>query len=200
MFLITDSEYTTWPGALESNWGLEWQHREIFQMGLILVDSNFKEIESCVQIVKPKINPQLSELSIELSGVTQDKIDSEGISFQKALSRFLTYSHRAESTICMNADCGVFRENCAIHSLLIPFKKDFHRLRPFLEKTGVDLSNTSSGDLHKLTPNPLKGRTHDALHDCRSMATYLAYEKEMGRFHSVSSLPTDIPLLDPRSK
>jgi hypothetical protein len=56
IYLLTDSEYTTWPGALESGWAEPWQHREIFQMGAILTDDAFNEIDSLIQLVRPTLN------------------------------------------------------------------------------------------------------------------------------------------------
>lgn len=198
-YLITDSEYTTWVGALESGWAEPWQHREIFQLGAILTDENFREIESLVLVIRPKINPVLSDFAQRLTNTSQSQIDSEGIPFPEALHSLCHFAHKASAIICMSGDSGVIRENCKIHGIDFPFEHDFHRLRPFLERQGVDLSNRSSGDLHQLTPTPLIGHTHDALHDCRSMAMWLQHAKEQNVFINVSELPTEIPSKDPRT-
>jgi inhibitor of KinA sporulation pathway (predicted exonuclease) len=191
IYLLTDSEYTTWPGALESGWAEPWQHREIFQMGAVLVDDAFNEIDSLIQLVRPTLNPQLSELAQSLTNVTQLQIEQDGVSFAEALERFVEFSRAASAIICMNRDSGVFRENCDINQLAFPFREDFHRLRPFLVAQGIDLDNISSGELHKLTSTPIVGHTHDALHDCRSMAVWLKHSREQGIFVSVSDLPID---------
>lgn len=184
-YLITDSEYTTWPGALESGWAKSWQHREIFQMGAVLTDDEFNEIDSLSLFVKPNINPELSEFVQTLTNVTQLQIEQEGLNFAEALGQFVEFSKPASAIICMSGDSGVFRENCKINKIVFPFEENFHRLRTFLEKIGIDLSDISSGDLHKLTPVPLVGHTHDALHDCRSMAAWLKDSFEQGDFAAV---------------
>ena len=199
-YLITDSEYTTWKGALESGWAEPWQHREIFQMAALLTDADFNELDSIVVFVKPKVNPILSDFAQQLTNVSQMQIEQHGVSFPEALKQLQVLASRATATICMNLDSGVFRENCEIHKIPFPFAHDFHRLRPFLEQQKIDLSQCSSGELHKLTPTPLEGHTHDALHDCRSMATWLRHAKARAVFLSISDLPTEIPSVDPRSR
>ena len=199
-YVLTDSEYTTWPGALESGWAEPWQHREIFQLAVLLTDADFNEIDSLVVLVKPKINSNLSELAQRLTNISQMQIEQHGVSFPEAVKQFELLASRATATICMNGDSGVFRENCRINNIPFPFEQDFNRLRPFLERQKVDLSKCSSGELHKLTPTPLEGHTHDALHDCRSMATWLRHAKAQSVFLSVADLPTEIPSVDPRSR
>jgi inhibitor of KinA sporulation pathway (predicted exonuclease) len=199
-YLVTDTEYTTWEGALESGWAGPGQHREIFQLGAVLTDSAFREIESVVILVRPKINPMLSDFAQRLTGVSQIQLEQYGISFPEALQKFAVLAAKASSIICMSGDSGVFRENCQLNQVAFPFAQDFHQLRPLLERQRVDLTQFSSGDLHKLTPTPLTGQTHDALHDCRSMATWLHHAKAQGIFVSVSDLPTEIPRGDPRSR
>lgn len=199
-YLLTDSEYTTWPGALESGWAESWQHREIYQLGALLVNQDFDEITAYVQLIRPTINATLSEFSQSLTGITQFDVDRHGISFEAAFDQFMSLAEQADSIICMSGDSGVFRENCELNGLEFPFESDFHRLRPFLETQGVDLRNHSSGDLHKLTSRPIVGQTHDALHDCRSMAVWLADAKSRGVNVSIDDLPTVVPLVDPRSE
>ena len=101
--------------------------------------------------------------------------------------------------ICMSGDSGVIRENCALYNIEFPFEQDFYRLRPFLEKQGVDVTQYSSRDLYKLTQTVLSGHTHDALHDCRNMAAWLADAKKQKVFTNISDLTTEVPKVDPRS-
>jgi len=198
--VIIDTEYTTWPGALESNWSGPGQHREIVQIGAVRVDDDFNEQSSLDLIVRPSINFQLSELFIKLSGIQQATVDAQGLPFREALQRVTAFCDNGKATvICMSGDGGVFHENCKLSNVPFSFFAPFHRLRPFLEQNGVDVSKYSSGDLHTLTPKPLQGHTHNALHDARSMAHWLRYAKEQGIFKSVNQLPTNIPAVDPRS-
>lgn len=196
--VIIDTEYTTWPGALESGWAEPWQHREIVQIGAILVDADFREISALDLMVRPIINRYVSKLFTEITGIHQSQVDT-GVRFQEAL-RIVRQFGADWSVIVMNADEAVFRENCHINGLEYPYGASWHRLRPFLESRGVDLTARSSGDLHLLTDTPLIGHTHNALHDVRSMACWLAWAKRQMTFTDLSQLPTGAPDKDPRSE
>ena len=114
--IILDTEYTTWPGALESGWSEPWQHREIVQMAAILVDGDFAEISSFERLVRPACNPQLSQLFVELTGITQSQVDVEGVTFATALHDFERYADE-RPIICMNGDCRVFLDNCDLNQV-----------------------------------------------------------------------------------
>jgi hypothetical protein len=119
--------------------------------------------------------------------------------FALALAEFLDFCGGGSlPVICMNGDETVFRENCRLNGLDFPFEKSFHRLWPYLDSIGVDPA-LSSGDLHALTPTPLEGHVHYALHDVRSMACWLREETSAGRFRDLGSLPTGAPATDRRS-
>lgn len=196
--VILDTEYTTWPGALESGWRESWQHREIVQIAAIRVDDRFIETAALDVIVRPTINPQLSDLFVELTGIEQSRVDAEGVAFATALADLATFVG-GDRVICMNGDCKVILDNCDINGVRYPFNGQFHRLRPLLERSGVDLTRRSSGDLHELTPSPLRGNTHNALHDVRSMAAWLAHASNTGILQHLDQMPTDLPTRDPRS-
>lgn len=195
-FIIVDTEYTTWPGALEGNWSAPGQHREIVQIGAIRVDSDFRETDAFDVLVRPNINPVLSNIFVELTGITQEDVDFRGMPFETAFGEFLAFADAP--IICMNGDGGVFRENCSLNGISIPTPFTFHRLRPFIESLDIDLGKTSSGELHTLTPTPILGHTHNALHDVRSMAVWLHHAWRR-RIFDIDHLPTDIPTIDPRS-
>lgn len=198
--IIVDTEYTTWPGALESGWSSPGQHREIVQIAAIQVDSEFREIRSLDLLVRPGINPVLSDLFVELTGIGQKEVDRDGLRFEEALERFYGFAWRGSlPVVCMNADEAVFRENCGLAGIEFPFERSWHRLRPFLEASGVDLSTRSSGDLHLLTPTPLVGHTHNALHDVRSMAAWIRHARGSILSEGLEQLSTGAPDRDPRS-
>lgn len=196
--VVLDTEYTTWPGALESDWKGKGQHREIVQIAAVRLDSDLREVAAFDRLVIPRINPILSDLFVELTGIDQRQLDANGTSFAIALLKLATFAEGCD-IVCMNGDGKVMLENCDINGVTYPFARQFHRLRPLLAREGVDLTLHSSGDLHKLTPTPIGGRTHNALHDVRSMAVWLADARCRGVFRSVEQLPTDLPLRDPRS-
>lgn len=158
--LIVDFEYTTWPGALESGWGEDWQHREIVQIGVIAVNDDFIEELSMDFLIKPAINQKLSDLFVSLTGITQEQVDRdgkpphaiEGLFRLQSRIQMLGWPETNEKPpiICMNADEGVMRENYKLAHMTYPLCKPWHRLRPFLEAQGVDLSAISTSSSRPL--------------------------------------------------
>lgn len=196
--VVLDTEYTTWPGALESGWAGKGQHREIVQIAAVRLNADLQEVAAFECLIVPRINPILSDLFVELTGIDQRELDAKGTSFTLAILKLVAFAEGCD-IVCMNGDGKVMLDNCDIHGITYPFARQFHRLRPLLVADGVDLTSHSSGDLHKLTSTPLEGRTHNALHDVRSMTAWLADARRRGVFRDVSQLPTDLPLRDPRS-
>ena len=203
-FIVTDSEYTTFPGALESDWTAEeWMHKEIVQIAAAKVDlrKDFNDVVVFETLVIPKINPNLSDLFIQLTGVTQERLDAEGIDFVRAAKDFADFCENgALPIVCTNGDTKVWLENCDIHGIDYPFDKEFLRLRPFLEAAGIDMNVNSSGTLHVLTDHPLEGgQVHNARHDVISMGRYIRHVLENGELASLEDLPRGIPARDLRS-
>ncbi|MDP6923210.1 MAG: exonuclease domain-containing protein [Candidatus Scalindua sp.] len=87
--VILDTEWTTWPGALERSWSGKDEYREIIRIGAIIIDlDSLQEIEVLDVFVKPSINPNLSDYCIKLTGITDKQIQAEGIEIHEALHKF----------------------------------------------------------------------------------------------------------------
>jgi len=194
--IVVDTEYTCWKDSLLTGWADSSRPREIVQIAAIRLDDDLREVEAMQVFARPSINPGLSQFFTELTGITQERIDAEGVPFVDALDRFLAFAGM-EPIVCMNSDGAVMAECAARAGIQIDLPR-FHRLRPFLEACGIDVGGLSSGDLHMLTPTPLEGRAHDALHDVRSMATWLANARHEGLYHGPWELPSELPRTDPR--
>lgn len=199
-FVIVDTEYTTWKGALESGWSKPGQHREIVQIAAIKIGPDLVEKESLDILVRPQINPILSELFTELTGITQAQVDGKGIDAVYAMFKLQDFTMDGQIPIvCMNGDEGVMRENARLFGWPMPLTSRWHRLRPFLEDQGIDMQGVSSGDLHALTDTPITGHTHNALHDVRSMGVWIRHAFAKGILTTLEQLPGGIPEKDPRS-
>lgn len=200
-YIVVDTEYTTWPGALERGWTGPNEHREIVQISAIHVGDAGQELAYFDRLVRPKVNPMLSDVFVALTHITQASVDTEGQSFPLVQSEFLEFCQQGVLPIvCMNADEAVFLENNCLHQTVFPFPISWHRLRPHLESVGVDLTARSSGDLHSLTDMPLYGHTHNALHDVRSMQRWMSRQQTPPGGFDVCGLPTGAPNTDPRSQ
>ena len=115
--IIYDLEYTTWHGALERNWSKKNEIREITWIAAILVDVNtLQEIDSFDCIIKPTMNPVLSEYFIDLTGLTQQRVDKEGISFFEGVRAFQRFVN-SRPIACHGWDIVAFLENFQLKNL-----------------------------------------------------------------------------------
>ena len=91
--VIWDTEYTSWKGCNENGWNNEKrEYKEIIQIGAVKLDTQKKEIlDTFDRVVRPEINPDLSDYIKNLTGITQSRVDSAE-HFEKVLRDFLEWS------------------------------------------------------------------------------------------------------------
>ena len=169
--IVFDTEYTSWEGCLQNGWDANKnQHREIIQISAIKYSLLTQKINSELNIfIKPKINPQLSDYIKELTGISQDKIDSEGINFEEGLKTFISFLNGGKCYSYGN-DLSVLKENIGLLNVDYDIEDEkFHDIRPMFEKYGVPINDYSSGELHKYFNIEMKGKIHNALLDCHSI-------------------------------
>jgi len=90
--VICDLEYITWPGTDERRWAKTDEYREIIRIGAISIDlDNLQEIKALDIIVKPSVNPALSDYCVTLTDITNEQIQTEGRAFLEALQMFTDF-------------------------------------------------------------------------------------------------------------
>lgn len=167
-FVIFDTEYTTWEGALQRGWSGENEFREIVQIGAIRV-KDLKEVDCFEKFVVPVKNPNLSQFFVELTGVTQEEVDEKGVSFREAVAEFGSW---IDGLDCYSyaRDIDVWKENADLLEQSLPFSEEkFHDVRDVFNVAGIDTTQYSSGTIPKAfgkTPPPYG---HNALNDARSI-------------------------------
>ena len=93
--VIYDLEWTTWLGTLEREWSERDEYREIIRIGAISIDLySLQEIEVLDVIVKPSINPILSDYCVKLTDITDEQIQAEGIELHEAIHKFVDFVRR----------------------------------------------------------------------------------------------------------
>ncbi|NTF17831.1 exonuclease domain-containing protein [Agrobacterium rubi] len=171
-YIVMDTEYTTWPGARERRWKGPGERREILQIAALKIDAQGREVDRFLRYVKPVFNPVLSELTVELTGITQEKVDREGLPFVEVLSQYVDFVGDL-GCWCYGRDDAILKENAEW------FDADFNaRLyydaRALVAACGHDPADWSSGSVHQLVGAPRPGeREHDALDDCLSLDLFV---------------------------
>ena len=177
--VVFDLEFTSWKGSLQRNWSKKGEHREIVQIGAVMIDleSNFKIINQFNCLVKPTINPYLSDYFVDLTGIDRLEVENEGVSFSNAYSKFLEFVN-SSSTIYSNGNDGeVLRENCRLNKIGYMLDKEkIVNLRIWLAKKaseylGKKYEVIDSGDIIEvLTKKTSQKRKHNALDDATSVS------------------------------
>ena len=76
--ILWDTEFTSWEGCIPANFDPEKnQFIEIIQLGAIRVSTTDYEIlDELMILIKPVVNPQLSDYITKLTGITQEEVDT----------------------------------------------------------------------------------------------------------------------------
>lgn len=173
-FVVYDLEYTSWEGARERRWSGPDEYREIVQIGAVCLDEGFCEVAALEILVKPRRNPRLSDYFTQLTGITQARLEAEGIDADLALDRFLNFIGSHLPLVSNGQDMQVLTENCNLLGRLDPFAGRGVDVNPYLlAASGRD--EAFSCDLPVIFGlPPVGGAAHTALADARCVAAALA--------------------------
>lgn len=169
-FILFDTEYTAWEGSQERKWGGPNEYREIVQIGAIYVDNvTLTEINAFTCFIQPKMNPVLSDYFINLTGITQGVVDTEGVGFFEAIARFKEWS--METPIySFGRDGRWVQENCTMLMIQNPFTlEQFHNIRDFFKIHGISTDQYFSSTIIEAFGKVALRRGHDALNDVRTI-------------------------------
>lgn len=178
-FCIFDTEFTTWEGAMVRRWSGPGEHRELIQLAAALVvpGQPWDEAHTLNMLVRPMINPVLSDYAVNLTGITQDKMEREGLATGEALGRFADFS--ADIRCFSNGDdVDILVETCRLQGLAMPMAVSrFTSLAgpmyaALSERFTFERKEYPSGRVHELAGIPLAaelGQVHDALRDVWSL-------------------------------
>ncbi|MBM3556205.1 MAG: exonuclease domain-containing protein [Alphaproteobacteria bacterium] len=179
-----DTEYTAWEGSWQRQWTGPGEYREVVQIGAVALDADdgFRELGAFSVLVRPRINPVLSDYFIGLTGIDNGRLASAGLDFGTALGMFLAFAgDRPASWYSFGDDTGVLRENCRLSGLTDPIPTEVGvNCRDMVTRlAGID-QDTASGSLHRHLGFSVEGDAHDALFDARGVAGALRVLRRRG--------------------
>lgn len=173
MFIIFDTEYTSWEGSLERKWSNDNELQEIVQIGAYKIDNNFNIIDKLVIYVKP-IKNQLSEYFTNLTGITNNFINETGLSFKNGIDKFYNFCKNCKKIFMWGYDDEILLKNLNYNNINKPIynewiKKKICNIKLFFNNF-LDSSCYSSGNLYKyFNLNIDNHKEHNALNDCYSI-------------------------------
>ena len=178
--VIFDLEYTSWEGSAERNWNLPNENREIIQIGAtkIKITEDINEIDNFEILVRPTKHPKLSNYFINLTGISQERVDMEGVLFPLALKHFLQFlGDNAINILSNGGDEEIIEENCTLFGISFPIIfNDSINLKPyFSEILGIPERDCTSSMLPELFGLKNLENPHNALGDARAISQILSY-------------------------
>lgn len=173
--VVFDLEFTAWEGSLRDHWLAPGQFKEVVQIGAVrLGPDSLAVAESFECLVKPRINPRLSDYFQHLTGITNARLVEKGVDFETGYRRFVSFAGQ-DMIAAFGHDEWVLEDNVQLDGLKnMPPLPPFLELREWFDRNGVDPRGLHSCDIGPKLGVPFEGRTHDALCDARSIAAGMA--------------------------
>ena len=190
MFIIYDTEYTTWQGCITNGWTGN-QKKEIVQISALKVTDCLEVVDVFNVLCKPTVNPVLSDYFINLTNITNEQILKSGILFKDAYAQFKEF---AENYICCShswghpfnskSDGDVIEQNLELYNLPkdenIQYRNLAEIFKQLYDKHNIEVKSQSSGQIVKILGienklDSLNLDIHNALFDVYSILEGLKY-------------------------
>lgn len=193
--VIYDTEFTTWPGAMDAGWGGEGQHREVFMVGARAWEqgTDWRAGQAFVAFAKPVLNPVLDPYATKLTGVTQAQVD--GAESLEVVLRKMDALFGPEVRYVSNGnDINPLAESAGLQRFVLPIDPvRFGNLHTPLyaalktEVGDIAVREYPSGMVYKALGLELGStQVHDAMHDVDSLC--ITIEELMRRGHDFGFL------------
>jgi inhibitor of KinA sporulation pathway (predicted exonuclease) len=168
--VIYDFEFTAWDGSMARRWLAPGEYKEIVQIGAVKVAADFSPLETFDCLVRPRLNPVLSDYLETLTGITNDAVAARGVDFAEAYERFVSFAG-ALPVIAFGRDDLVLSENIRLYGLARPPMAKMVDIRPWLIDNDVDVCGLHACDVGPAAGVPFEGQIHNALADALSVAS-----------------------------
>jgi inhibitor of KinA sporulation pathway (predicted exonuclease) len=173
--VIFDLEFTAWAGSMESRWTRPGELTEVVQIGAVKLDAaSLKEVDAFEVLVKPRVNPILSDYLVALTGIDNKQLAARGVDFITAHRAFLDFT-AAGRTWAHGRDDLILAGNLKLYGWdgALPVLS-YSNAIPWFAAQGVDLKGKRACDVAEAAGAIFEGRKHDALADARGVAAGFA--------------------------
>jgi uncharacterized protein len=166
--VVFDVEFTAWEGSIPARWMRPGEFKEIVQIGAVKVDAAFRPLDRFERLVRPRVNPQLSDYVMAVIGIGNELLAASGVDFADAWRDFSAFA-RGLPLIAYGRDDLVLAANLRLGGLgdaLPPYLNAVD----WLTANGVEFSHGHGCDIGPAAGVPFEGHPHDALDDTVSLA------------------------------
>ena len=184
-FIFFDTEQNTRDAQSHATrWSRPGDHREVIQLAAAeIIRPEYIVQRSYMQLTKPVLNP-LSDHIVELTGITRERMDTEGVDLGSALEEFRKFC-RGLPVFSFGDDYAVIAANCELRGIFCPLMRTRFSdirpiLKPILHDLGVAIDDYSSGTLLEAFGKTFRP-AHDAENDVANLAIALQEMHYRGR-------------------
>lgn len=173
--VVFDLEFTAWEGSVAHRWSRPGEFTELVQIGAVLVDAqSFAVVREMNLLVKPRLNPVLSDYLVQLTGITNAELAARGVDFADAYRTFLDFAGGARIA-AFGRDDLIFEANLALYGMRgEPALPPYTNIVPWLIENGIDPKGKNACDVGPLAGVSFKGQKHNALADSYSVLSGIA--------------------------
>jgi inhibitor of KinA sporulation pathway (predicted exonuclease) len=168
--VVYDLEFTAWDGSMARKWLAPGEFKEVVQIGAVKVDAAFAPLETFEVLIRPRLNPQLSDYLAALTGLSNDAIAARGVDFAEGYRAFAAFAGSLP-VIAFGRDDLVLADNLRLYGLKtdppMPRPVDIRR---WLMTNGIDVRGLHACDVGPAAGVPFEGHSHDGLADALSVA------------------------------
>jgi inhibitor of KinA sporulation pathway (predicted exonuclease) len=168
--VVYDLEFTAWDGSMARKWLAPGEFKEVVQIGAVKVDGAFSPLVKLNLLIRPRLNPQLSDYLQTLTGIDNDAVAAHGIDFADAYRTFAEFAGPLP-IVAFGRDDLVLADNLRLYGLkaepAMPHPVD---IRSWLMENGIDVRGLHACDVGPAAGVPFDGHTHDGLADALSVA------------------------------
>jgi inhibitor of KinA sporulation pathway (predicted exonuclease) len=184
--VLLDAEFTCWEGSLASGWSDPKHPAEMIEIGMIAYDANRQiEIASFTSLIKPRVNPILSDYCLNILPIIQPDVDSAK-EFESVMSEISDWLNHHVSPDSPTAAWGKIdrthtTKQSERNSVSDPFGTRTHIEVDELVKTALDITTQIEREDVRMRLNiePITGR-HRALADS---ADLIAFDLALARIN-----------------
>ena len=152
---------------------------EIIEIGAVLVEMDgLSMLDTFQSFVLPIRHQDLTPFCTELTGITQNMVEDDGVPFTDAVTSFKAWMRLGERDAVFGSwgdyDRKQFDQDCRFHRIAYPMPRHINLKKTFSTKQGLRKQLGMAGAL-KTCGLPLDGDHHRALDDAQNISKLLPW-------------------------
>lgn len=179
--IVFDVEFTAWDGSMARRWSGKAEHTEVVQIGAVKIDiQSLKPVDEFEILVCPRVNPELSDYLVNLTGISRERLRARGVDYVTAHRAFLGFV--GDGIIAAwGRDDLILETNLKLYGFLgaLPIPP-YVNVVPMFQAFGIDTAGKHACDAAGLAGATFEGRAHDGLADAHGVALAVRMLVERG--------------------